>query len=154
MATDTTVLNDAAIALLATLQAGIDDAGWDIKAKVAAGEPAQLCDGVNVWIDQVDPDYGTKGGTCVIASKVRFKFTIGDCIGADLSETLIFAANTKHHGRVWAIWAALVNACCGATLLGEQADTVRVGALNLTTTQGGMFVWTGTVTGVLSPLAL
>ena len=154
MATDTTVLNDAAIALLATLQAGIDDADWDITARISAGEPAQLCDGVNVWIDQIDPDYGTGGGSCVAASRVRFKYTIGDCIGADLSETLIFAANTQHHGRVWAIWAELVNACCGSTLLGTQADTVRVGALNLTTTQGGMFVWTGTVTGVLSPLAL
>ena len=154
MATDTTVLNDAAIALLATLQTGIDDAGWDITARISAGEPAYLCDSVFVWVDQIDPDYGVGGGSCVSASRVRFKFSIGDCIGADLEEALIFQRAAVHHGRVWAIWAELINACCGSTLLGEQADTVRVGALNLTTTQGGMFVWTGTVTGVLSPLAL
>ena len=154
MATDTTVLNDAAIALRATLQAGIDDAGWDITAKISAGEPAYLCDSVFVWIDQIDPDYDTRNGSCVAGSRVRFKYSIAECIGADLSEALIFQHAGEHHGKVWAVWAELINACCGSTLLGTLADTVRVGSFNLVTGQGGMFVWTGTVTGVLSPLAL
>lgn len=149
--TDLTVLHDAALLLAATLQTGADDADWNVDVQVAAGEPSYDCDSIYVWVGQITPEID-RGG-CVVASKVQFRFSIAECVGADRDETAIFAGASAHHGRVWAVWVALIEACCGNTILGAQADTVRLATLQLITNTGGVTIWSGNVEGVLAPIA-
>jgi hypothetical protein len=151
--TDTAVLNDAAETLLNVLVAGATDADWVPTALVAAGEPSYDCDALYVWVDQIVPEIGAGG--CVTASRVQFRYALADCVGADKDETEIFESAAVHHARVWAVWVSLVADCCNdGAILGEQSDIVRVGTLSQLTTAGGLAVWSGTVTAVVSPLAL
>ncbi len=149
--TDVTVLNDASIALLANLQTGIDDASWDVTADISAGEPSYRCDSVNLWVSEIRPETGEGG--CVVATEVTWTYSVGICVGNDLGETLIFENAQAHDERLWAIWVALVSACCGESLIGVQGDTVRLEALRFTTNTGLVTVWTGSVTGILTPAA-
>lgn len=150
--TDVTVLHDAALSLAATLQVGADDADWDVTVQISAGEPSYDCDAIYVWVGQIVPEIGAGG--CVVASKVQFRYAIAECVGTDRDETVIFTGSSDHHDKVWAVWVALIEACCPSpgTLLGDQADTVRLSTLNLLTNSGGETIWSGTVEGVLSPL--
>ena len=149
--TDVTVLNDASIVLLANLQSGIDDAEWDITAQIAAGEPSHGCEKVDLWVDQIRPE--TSEGGCVVASEVTWNYSVGLCAGNDLDEKLIFAGAQAHDEKLWAIWVALASACCDESLIGAQGDTVRLEALRFTSNTGTITVWTGSVTGILTPAA-
>jgi hypothetical protein len=152
--TDPDILNEAAESLLSVLQIGAAYADWDPETYVTAAEPSYDCDAIYVWVDEIEPEIGQGG--CVTASKVRFQFGFADCIGADIDEEEIITAAPQHHSHVWGIWVALVESCCATsgTLLGDHADSVRVGTFRLLDAQGGIAVWTGTVTGVLSPSAI
>jgi len=149
--TDTTVLNDASIALLANLQSGIDDAAWDVTAQISAGEPSYRCDAVNLWVSEIRPEIGAGG--CVVASEVTWTYSVGICVGTDMDETLIFSGAQSHDERLWAIWVALASACCDESLIGAQGDTVRLESLRFTSNTGTITVWTGSVTGILTPAA-
>ena len=149
--TDVTVLNDASIALLANLQSGIDDAAWDITARIAAGEPSHGCEKVDLWVDQIRPETGAGG--CVNASEVTWKYTVGICVGNDRDETLIYSGAQAADEKLWAIWVALASACCDESLIGAQGDTVRLESLRFTSNTGTITVWTGSVTGILTPAA-
>jgi len=153
--TDPTILHDAASTLLGVLKDGAVDNGWDDDSVflVAAGEPSYDCRAVYVWVDQIVPEVGQGG--CVTASTVRFRFGIADCVGADRDETEIFGSAQSHMEMVWSVWSALVQHCCtnAQLILGPYADTVRVGTVQQVTTSGGVAVWLGQVTGVLSVTA-
>lgn len=150
--TDTTVMHEAALSLLTVLKSGADDAGWDPIAEVAAGEPSYGCGSLYVWVDRITPEIGNGG--CVVASQVQFRYAIADCVGADIDEEEIVTSAPQHHERVWAVWVALVADCCAhSSIVGVQADTVRVGTLQQLTTSGGIAVWSGTVEAVISPVA-
>ena len=149
--TDVTVLNDASVILLATLQSGIDDAEWDITARIASGEPSHGCEKVDLWVDQIRPEIGEGG--CVTATEVTWRYTVGICTGNDLDETLIYTGAQAASEKVWAIWVALVSACCDESLIGAQGDTVRLESLAITSNTGTVTVWTGSVTGILTPAA-
>lgn len=148
--TDPTILNTAAETLLQALtDAAAQVVGWEPHAAVAAGEPSYDCDGIYVWLTNITPDVGDGG--CVVALEVELTYSLAECVGTERDETSIFENASVNLDKIWGIYATLAASCCGDTsLLGANADNVELGALSLTTTDGGVTIYTGTVTAVLS----
>lgn len=148
MATDPTVLNDAAATFLQALIDAADLMDWHPDAAVAAGEPSYDCDSLYVWLSNITPE--TDEGGCVVALEIELSYAVAECVGADRDETAIFTNAAANQDHIWGIVATIAGQCCDSTLLGENADNVKIGAVNLTTTDGGLTIYTGTITGVLA----
>lgn len=151
--TDPTVLHTAATSILTALEAGALDADWEPQGCVTYGEPAYDCDSIYVWVDSIEAETEAQ---CHIATRVTFRYAIGICIGGGQDEDCAFwdGVAADANGKIWATWVGLVDAWVTGTLCAVPCTDIRAGdPLQILTNDGGVAVWSGTVTVTVSPVA-
>jgi len=152
--TDPTVLHTAAQSILTALEAGALDTAWEPQGCVTFGEPAYDCDSIYVWVESLDAETEAQ---CHIATRVTFRYALGICIGGEREEDCTFweTETPTASDKVWATWVGLVDAWVTGTLCAVPCTDIRAGSpLQILTNDGGVAVWSGTVTVTLSPVNL
>jgi hypothetical protein len=150
---DPTTMHTAAEAILAVLELGAADTGWEpARACVTPGPVGVDCDSLFVWPDAITP-IRDQAGQCPFVLRTRFQYVIAVCVGTNSNPTCSFWETNapKSHDAAWGVQAYIVQDAASGNLCGAACTDVRFGDFTLLTNDGGFSWWQGSVQIDLSP---
>ena len=147
---DPDLLHLLAEGLLSVITEGVVGADWvPAQTCVTVGEPAPMCDSINVWVDRLAVDQNCNAAV----HRVTFGWALTLCLPVSEDDSCSWWEDQSAtiHGAVWQAWVGLVDAWILGDVCGVECENVTIDPL-LLSTDGNFAVWRSSITLSVSPI--